>query len=73
MITNIGTFKRIKKGTICEFGQIVGGTKTNFWIRNSDNKRIGRTHITWLSHDFKLKDGNSSPQQVEESPCQRDL
>lgn len=50
-----GNFKGIRKGTICEFGQIVGGTKTNFWIRNSDNKRIGRTHISWLSHKFKTK------------------
>ena len=67
-----GNFKGIRKGTICEFGQIVGGTKNNFWIRNSENKRIGRTHISWISHHFKLK-GNSSPQQVEESPCQEDL
>ena len=51
-----GNFKRIRKGTICEFGQIVGGTKTNFWIRNSDNKRIGRTHISWLSHSFKFRE-----------------
>ena len=68
-----GNFKGIQKGCICEFGQIVGGTKTNFWIRNSENKRIGRANISWLSHNFKLKDGNSSPQQVEGSPCQRDL
>jgi len=50
-----GNFKEIRKGTICEFGQIVGGTKNNFWIRNSENKRIGRTHISWLSHNFKTK------------------
>ena len=52
-----GSFKGIRKGTICEFGQIVGGTKTNFWIRNSDNKRIGRDikKINWLSHSFKFK------------------
>ena len=58
-----GNFKGIQKGCICEFGQIVGGTKTNFWIRNSENKRIGRSKIVWLSHNFKVK-GNSSPQQV---------
>lgn len=51
-----GNFKGIRKGTICEFGQIVGGTKNNFWIRNSDNKRIGRTHISWLSHNFKFRE-----------------
>jgi len=50
-----GNFKGIRKGTICEFGQIVGGTKTNYWIRNSDNKRIGRAIIYYLSHNFKLK------------------
>ena len=50
-----GNFKGIRKGTICEFGQIVGGTKNSFWIRNSDNKRIGRTNISYLSHNFKLK------------------
>ncbi len=50
-----GNFKGIKKGTMCEFGQIVGGTKNNYWIRNLDNKRIGRTHISWLSHHFKTK------------------
>ena len=51
-----GSFKGIQKGCICDFGQIVGGTKTNFWIRNSDNKRIGRTNVNWLSHNFKLKE-----------------
>lgn len=50
-----GNFKGIRKGTICKFGQIVGGTKNNYWIRNSDNKRIGRTNISYLSHNFKLK------------------
>jgi len=50
-----GSFKGIRKGTICEFGQIVGGTKKTYFIRNSDNKRIGRTNISWLSHNFKLK------------------
>lgn len=51
-----GNFKGIQKGCICEYGQIVGGTKNNFWIRNSDNKRIGRTNVNWLSHNFKLKE-----------------
>jgi len=51
-----GNFKGIRKGTICEFGQIVGGTKNNVWIRNLENKRIGKvsTKISWLSHKFKV-------------------
>jgi len=58
-----GNFKGIRKGTICEFGQIVGGTKSNFWIRNSENKRIGKDikKIKWLSHNFKLKEGSIPP------------
>lgn len=50
-----GNFKGIRKGTICEFGQICGGTKNNVWIRNKNNKRIGRviSKIGWLSHKFK--------------------
>ena len=48
-------FRGIRKGTICEFGQIVGGTKKTYFIRNADNKRIGRTNIFGLSHNFKLK------------------
>ena len=50
-----GNFKGIKKGTICRFGQICGGTKNNVWIRDKDNKRIGRaiSKIGWLSHNFK--------------------
>lgn len=51
-----GSFKGIRKGTICEFGQIVGGTKNNnYFIRNLENKRISRSNISWLSHSFKLK------------------
>ncbi|MFH1064960.1 MAG: RRXRR domain-containing protein [Nanoarchaeota archaeon] len=60
-----GNFKGIRKGTICEYGQIVGGTKNNVWIRNSNNKRIGRviTKILWLSHKFKTKTGGAIPLQ----------
>lgn len=52
-----GNFRGIRKGTICEYGQIVGGTKNNVWIRNSNNKRIGKDikKIKWLSHNFKIK------------------
>jgi len=51
-----GNFKGVRKGTVCEHGQIVGGTKNNYWIRNTENKRIGRSHISWLSHKFKTKE-----------------
>jgi len=60
-----GSFKGIRKGTICEFGQIVGGTNKVFYIRNSDNKRIGRTTISWLSHHFKLRTEGISPPKPE--------
>ena len=56
-----GNFKGIRKGTICEFGQIVGGTNKSHFIRNSENKRIGRVNISWLSHNFKIKEGISPP------------
>jgi hypothetical protein len=51
-----GNFKGIRKGSMCKFGQICGGTKNNVFIRNSDNKRIGRSlsKIGWLSHSFKV-------------------
>jgi len=51
-----GNFMGIRKGTICEFGQIVGGTKNNLWIRNSENKRIGKvlSKVSCLSHRFKV-------------------
>jgi hypothetical protein len=56
-----GSFRGIKKGTICDYGQIVGGTKNIYYIRNSENKRIGRTKISWLSHNFKLKESSIPP------------
>ena len=67
MVINMGNFKGIRKGTMCEFGQIVGGTKNNFWIRNSENKRIGKDikKINWLSHNFKLKTEGSIPPTIE--------
>lgn len=50
-----GNFKGIRKGAMCEFGQVCGGTKNNVWIRDKSNKRIGRSlsKIGWLSHAFK--------------------
>jgi len=56
-----GNFRGVRKGTICEFGQIVGGTKKTYFIRNSENKRIGRANIFWLSHHFKTKSEGISP------------
>ncbi len=60
-----GNFKGVRKGTICEYGQICGGTGNTYFIRNRENKRIGRTNLSWLSHSFKTYEvsGNSSPQQ----------
>ena len=54
-----GNFQGIRKGTICEFGQIVGGTKNTVYIRNIDNKRIGKSlkKINWFSKQFKIKNG----------------
>jgi hypothetical protein len=61
-----GNFKKVRKGTMCEHGQIVGGTKNNYFIRNLENKRVSRVNVSWLSHRFKTHEvtsGNSSPQQ----------
>lgn len=72
-----GNFRGIRKGTICEYGQICGGTKNQAWIYNTKNKRIGKVlhKIAWLSHNFKTNGGewhNSSPPCLMarmESPC----
>ncbi len=52
-----GNFKGIRKGSICEFGQVVGGTKNYAYIRNSKNVRIGKSlkKIDWFSKSFKIK------------------
>ena len=52
-----GNFRGIRKGTICNFGQIVGGTKNNVWIRDWDNHRFGRDikKINQISHHFKIR------------------
>ena len=56
-----GNFKGIRKGTICEFGQIVGGTKQQAWYQDFEI-RNGRkvcqkgkmfNKISWLSHKYK--------------------
>ena len=54
-----GNFKSIRKSTMCEFGQIVGGTeKVGIYYRDwSKSPQRGKTlkKITWLSHHFKSK------------------
>ncbi len=62
-----GNFKGIRKGTICEFGQICGGTKNTIYIRNFDNKRIGKSlkKIDWFSKSFKIKQNSAIPPTTE--------
>jgi hypothetical protein len=50
-----GNFKGIRKGTMCNFGQICGGTKTYAFIRDKNNKRMEKSikKISWMSHNFK--------------------
>jgi hypothetical protein len=53
-----GSFRGIRKGTMCEFGQIVGGTKNNIWYRNFTPKpQNGKSlkKLSWLSHHFKSR------------------
>jgi len=67
-----GSFKGIRKGTICEFGQIVGGTGKQLKIlpierRKESEKRISKSidKINWLSHKFKTKEVCNSPQALK--------
>jgi len=57
-----GNYKGIRKGTICNFGQICGGIKDKT-IRTYDwnNKRLSKSFnkIDWLSHKFKTNMGVS--------------
>jgi hypothetical protein len=57
-----GNFKRIRKGSMCEFGQIVGGTKEQIWYCDFELQDSGRkiyqkgkmlNKIEWLSHHYK--------------------
>jgi hypothetical protein len=57
-----GNFKGIRKGTICEYGQIVGGTKNQAWYCDFELQDNGRkiyqkgkmlNRIKWLSHNYK--------------------
>jgi hypothetical protein len=64
-----GNFKGIRKGTICEFGQICGGTKNQVKIlpatrREASEKRVSKSlsNINWLSHNFKTREVCNSSQ-----------
>lgn len=54
-----GNFKGVRKGTICNFGQICGGIKEKI-IRtyNWDGKRLSKNlnKVAWLSHNFKTNE-----------------
>jgi hypothetical protein len=59
-----GNFQSIRKGTICNFGLVGGGTKDEVYIYPFDKpiqklNRIGRTikKLEWLSHRFKTTGG----------------
>ena len=61
-----GSFKGIRKGTLCELGQICGGTDNYFSIypleeKKGKEKRIRKSikKINWLSHQFKRRRSNS--------------
>lgn len=59
-----GNFKGIRKGTMCQFGQIVGGTKDQAWYCDFQLQDNGRkiyqkgkmlSKIGWLSHHYKTE------------------
>ena len=58
-----GNFNGIRKGTICKFGQIVGGTKHQVWYQDfevRDGRKVYQkgkmlNKIEWLSHKFKCE------------------
>jgi hypothetical protein len=53
-----GNFKGIRKGTICQFGQIVGGTKDMIWYRDFSNvPQKGKilAKVDWFSKNFKTR------------------
>jgi hypothetical protein len=58
-----GNFKGIRKGTICDFGQVCGGIKdkiirTYDWNNNRQSKSLNK--VSWLSHRFKILDGGQA-------------
>ena len=57
-----GNFKEIRKGTMCEYGQIVGGTREQTYYQDFELQENGRkiyqkgkmlNKILWLSHKYK--------------------
>jgi len=50
-----GTFDGIRKGAMCEFGQMCGGTRNRIYYRDWNNKRwkVILNGIAWFSHNFK--------------------
>ena len=58
---SVGNFKGIRKGTICEFGQIVGGTKEQIWYQDFEMRGKRKIYqkgkmlkkVSWLSHKYK--------------------
>jgi hypothetical protein len=64
-----GNFQGIRKGSMCEFGQIVGGTKKQIWYRDfSKVPQKGKMLIKvgWVSHDLKTKDTQCNHPRSEE-------
>ena len=54
-----GNFKDIRKGTMFELGQIVGGTKNSAYYRDwtqVPQKGKSLNKISWLSHHFKSRE-----------------
>lgn len=58
-----GSFKGVRKGTLCELGLIAGGRGNSYSIypiekKEGNEKRIRKaiTKINWLSHKFKTKE-----------------
>jgi Holliday junction resolvasome RuvABC endonuclease subunit len=56
-----GNFKGVRKGVMCNLGQICGGTRNLYFIRNQENKRISKLKLVWLSHKFKRKEDVQIP------------
>jgi hypothetical protein len=51
-----GNFAGIRKGTVCEFGTIAGGTKKSAFIYDWNHYRLGKSlkKIGWLSKRFSI-------------------
>jgi hypothetical protein len=72
-----GNFKGIRKGTMCEFGQIVGGTKQQAWYQDfevRDGRKVYQkgkilNRISWLSHKYK----SERIMAIHPPPCGRGL